>query len=358
MKGFMKLRLFLAIGSACFLQCSGLHAQTKPTSAPAAASPVGGENVTVAASTAPGGLRGIPVGRGGVTATTPTTAAPGYYSSSRDSIPPVIIRFGDDNEKVTANLEEDLSIMTHLISRTLERAASDDKVVSKLGVPMLLTGSGKSVRAMFVEGMGALFMIKVDFPVMGPSTEPTKESEKEGNDSEWSAARRELFGAPDAWSRTYQAEPKYNAEEVELLKTQLINALKNAANIRGLGSSESVTIAVFGHPAPTRAKDSLPGRRAGANHAAATDQAVNAVGQYPRALNQYSVTTSADTGRGTVLTLRATKSDITAFASGKLDPDAFKAKVRTASYVGSGYGVTSVNSWATSGSYFGNLQAR
>ena len=38
-----------------------------------------------------------------------------------------------------------------------------------LGVPMLLTGSGRSVRPMYLEGMGPLFMIKVNFPLMPPA---------------------------------------------------------------------------------------------------------------------------------------------------------------------------------------------
>ena len=50
--------------------------------------------------------------------------------------------------------------------------------------------------------------------------------------------------------------------------------------------------------------------------------------------------------QGTVLTLRAKKSDVDAFATGKLDFDAFQRKVEQNSYAGSGYGITSINSWS------------
>ena len=46
-----------------------------------------------------------------------------------------------------------------------------------------------------------------------------------------------------------------------------------------------------------------------------------------------------------MLSLRARKADIDAFSSGKLEYDSFKTKVSTAAYVGSGAGMTSINSW-------------
>jgi hypothetical protein len=56
-------------------------------------------------------------------------------------------------------------------------------------------------------------------------------------------------------------------------------------------------------------------------------------------------TDAANADKGTVLTLRARKADIDAFAGGKLDAEGFKAKVTTTAYAGSGTGTTSINSW-------------
>ena len=48
---------------------------------------------------------------------------------------------------------------------------------------------------------------------------------------------------------------------------------------------------------------------------------------------------------GTVLTLRVKKADIDSFARGDINYDAFEKKVDINTYLGSGYGITSLNSW-------------
>ena len=53
--------------------------------------------------------------------------------------------------------------------------------------------------------------------------------------------------------------------------------------------------------------------------------------------------------QGTVLALRVKKADVDAFATGKLDLEALEKKVGQHSYPGSGYGITSINSWSRSG---------
>jgi hypothetical protein len=250
-------------------------------------------------------------------------------SSSRgDSIPPVMIRFSQPDAKAAATLEEDLFVMARVLSRTLERAEAE-KVDYKMNVPMLLTGSGRSVRPMYLEGTGPLFMIKVNFPLI-PTPKPEAKSAKKANDdSEWDAAQRDLFDDAEVTYEEASSRNGYKEEQVELLKKELIGALKNAANIRGLRLDEFVNIAVFGQSSGARVKTvTLPGAAGGLTVTA---------GAYNSDL--------ANAGKGSVLTLRAKKSDIDAFAAGKLDAAAFKEKVAVTAYAGSGVGITSINSW-------------
>jgi len=104
-----------------------------------------------------------------------------------------------------------------------------------------------------------------------------------------------------------------DAAQVETLKTQVFTALKDATNIRSIKPGDFIAVTAFGPP--------------------------SAVGGKPGASEM----------RGTVLNIRVKKSDIDAYAANKLDLDQFKEKAVIAAYSGTGYGLTSINSWAKSG---------
>lgn len=326
----MKRLLTPAVG-AILLSFAGsaIWAQTDSSSGPPTSKPV--PPGLPAAPATPG--KALPPRAGGSVSVYAGNNKTGSYRTTAvsESSPPLVIRFDNMDPKVAASLEEDLSVMSHVIGRTLERAASDDKVVNKLGVPMLLTGSGRSVRAIYVEGVGPLFMIKVDFPLLG-TVEKEPAPENESDDSEWSAARRELYGSGGKWSREYHEDPRFSAEQVDTLRHELAAALKNAANIRGLKPSDFVSIAVFGSPGAT-------------GPVVATFSNGSS-----KSKNLYTTLVSGGSGRGTVLTLRVAKGDIDACAAGKLDQDAFEKKIHATTYVGSGYNVSSINSWSSGGS--------
>jgi hypothetical protein len=59
--------------------------------------------------------------------------------------------------------------------------------------------------------------------------------------------------------------------------------------------------------------------------------------------------------RGTVLTLRVKKSDVDAFAKGSLSYEEFQQRATVNAYVGSGHGITSLNSWIDGGRPIMNL---
>ena len=179
---------------------------------------------------------------------------------------------------------------------------------------------------MYVQGYGALFLTKVDFPLSPPpQAQQEKETKEEDVDPIWEQMKREMYTPEEARrSRTDdRPEEKYDAEKVENLKTTLIKALKHAANIRNLKPDESVILTVTGKvsqsgPLVTR---------------------VNIDGH-----NRYITTEPAGAATGsfspTVLTIRAKKADIDAFAKGKLSFDQFHQKTQLISYpyLGGGLG--------------------
>jgi hypothetical protein len=259
--------------------------------------------------TAPAAALNAPGEPGKPPRATRRSGATTYSATTRaDSIPPVVVRFSPVDPQANAALEQDIAVMARVLSRTLERADAE-KLNYKMGVPLLLTGAGKSVRPMYIEGTGPLFMIKVSFPVtLAAKTEP-RPAPEETEDSEWEQAERDVYG--DGEEPAEDRPSNFKQEQVDLLKRELLAAMKNATHIRNLGSNEFVNVVVFGQPLSSRSS--------------------------PR--------DSAAEAKGTVLTLRARKADIDSFAAGKLDEGAFRTRVTANSYYGSGAGLTSINSW-------------
>src|SRR6185436_16893178 len=136
------------------------------------------------------------------------------------------------------------------------------------------------------------------------------------------------------------------------LKTLLVRTLKNASNIRHLKPDEAVSISVFGSPSSTvrttrnKSADAPGANNFGNSPKPSKRTTSSAYGQVRFSSEAVVVTQSgSSSGQGTVMTVRAKKADIDAFAKGDLDQEAFAKKVTFNTYLRAGYDVTSVNSW-------------
>ena len=248
------------------------------------------------------------------------------------------VRFSPADSKAAQEMDEDLAVMGLLIDQAI------DEPQSAMGIDMVFTSGSRSVRGMYIEGAGALYMIKVSFPVLGPEKVEEKAQEKP-TDSEWDKARQALRGHKPSveWESSSRSTIQFDPKQVEALKKILLNTMKNGANFRHLKPDEHVSFAVFGRPSPIRATV----RR-------------NTLGEDKPSAGRgggYAVLwpSNGSEQQGTVMTLKSRKADIDAFANGQLDYDAFAGKVITTTYAGSGYGITSVNSWLQSGSGRGGV---
>jgi len=237
-----------------------------------------------------------------------------YLTSAREDVRPVIVQFSDKNDGFDA-LQEDLTILTTRIRKAIETPPDEDaEVLTRSDATVRRATAGSSVRSIYLDGFGALVFVKTSFPLMdAPAAE---QAAPEPNvDPEWNRAKQELLAEKrKALAMDVVSGQPYDAAQVETLKCQILSALKDAANIKSIKQGDFVAVTIFGPPtaAPGKASTTEP--------------------------------------RGTVLTLRAKKSDIDAYAAGILDATKFREKTTLAAYLGNGYGVTSVNSWAKSGS--------
>jgi len=248
-------------------------------------------------------------------------ATTGQYGGGRV----LVIPTAEIKPQDLVTLMEDMTVMCRIFDKRLGQSQPvrglRGRFSSSLGRTFLSQDS-RSTGAMYIQGYGALFLMKVDFLLSPPPEVPEeKETEEEDTDPLWTQMRQEIYAPEEAdrGRRTGERpEEKYDAEQVEELKETLIKTLKHAANIRNLKPDESVILTVIG--------------KAGQPAASASGRLYERL--YEEDYSRYIVSTRAGTGFSspTVLTIRAKKSDIDAFAKGQLSFDQFTQKTQLLSY--------------------------
>jgi hypothetical protein len=226
----------------------------------------------------------------------------------------LVIRSTEPDPKNQAALEEDLAVMSHILTKSLEELPGGPGNPNKImGIDVVFSPNAAPLRSLYLENYGAVFLLNVNFPLIAP---PEKHiDEKPAGDSAWDEARQELYGQRGQGG----GEPAedYNQDKVDKLKDILMETLKNATNIRGLAPEEFVTIWVCGgnssgHSRTRAIKNNSPGTLGG----------------------NIMIADQPSAGRRTVLTLRAKKSEIDSYAKGKLSPEDFRKHVRLIAYAG------------------------
>ena len=251
----------------------------------------------------------------------------------------LVIRTSDVDSKAQSNLEEDLAVMSRILDKTVAKKLDDDRGNRFMGINVLFGPGSGSIRNLFLEGYGALFLLNVNFPLLPPPEKAQPTKEKSETDSTWEEAKQELYGQSDAWAQAGKAfkfstsaspQQEYDKDKVDDLTESLLEALKNATNIRNLKADESITVCVFGGVSVAPGKAWL--KRAPSAPDADRDEVL--------------ITEPGD-GRpayGTIMTIRVKKSDADAFAKGKLNLEDFRKKASITTYAGDtgGWGGASV----------------
>lgn len=309
----------------------------------------------------PPGDRGEGFGRGGDSRSSYSTLTSSGQSrvmrldSRGRSARPVVVTSKPLDAKELATVEEDLGIMARLLEKEIEREAGPDGAPNAMGIALTrLEGRGPSV--MLLEGYGAVFTFTVRMPLTPPPARAMEKKPERPTDSPWERTRRELFGPPGEESRregssggqagrfeykapgggmtifggggggmgagswsTRELYLEYDAKKVEELKKSILEALKQAGNIRALKPDDYLTVVVqsggggggFGHvevAVETR-----------------TTTSSSTSGGPPRV--ETFVNREGGSGpRSGTLTVRAKKSDAEDFAKGKLTAEQFGKK--------------------------------
>jgi hypothetical protein len=236
-------------------------------------------------------------------------------------------------------INEDMNVMARIFEKNLEQdrittSRSSIFISSRDPFGTFLGGRG-DIQSMYLQGYGALFMLKVDFP-LSPSSEAKEEEETtektEEGDPVWLATKQQMF-EPERFDRRRRAdrpEVKYDPEKVENLKTTLIETLKHATNIRLLKPDESVILTVAGSGEATGTK--IITANVAGNSRQVIIQEKGANGKTSMKILNGNSLDDIGLSTPTVLVIRAKKSEIDAFAKGEMDFDKFRAGVQMFSY--------------------------
>jgi hypothetical protein len=228
----------------------------------------------------------------------------------------LVIQTSDPDATALANAEEDLSVMALILRKATGNAGGDER---RMVAGIEVFGSSSGARNIYLEGYGALFLLGVRFPLVAPPDKAEETKVKDTTSSDWADAREEYLNAERSnfdvqFDRVWQSVNRqpaedYEADKVEELTTSLLDSLKNATHIRSLKPADYVTVVIQGAEAvrpekkSSRAKGSTSSRR-------------------------------SDSDRNeTVMTVRAKKSDVDAFAKGNLDLAGFRKKAAVHTYL-------------------------
>jgi len=242
-------------------------------------------------------------------------------------------------------ITEDMSVMSYIFDEKLGHAhLLSPRGYGGYGDLKLFGGYGgggyfglerSATQSIYLDGYGALFLMKVDFLLSPPAEIPEEEKPEEGVDPVWQEAKQKIF-EPDKGERRRSAsrtrpEEKYDAEKVEELKRKLIRALKHAANIRNLKPDEQVILSVTGRGESGKVTTEVKvipesGQILVVSQSGDREEARLYSGS--KKAEADLLASQMGLSSPTVMTIRAKKADVDAFSKGELDFDKFRQKVQ------------------------------
>jgi len=265
-----------------------------------------------------------------------------------------------------AAITEDMQVMSYILDERFKETRRIQGVFIDFGD--FFGRDNRQTEATYLQGYGVLFAMEVNFAFSPPPAQQKPESEQPGEqvDSTWQRAKQEVFSPQESPGVGMSGSPdEYNSRMVEELQRDLIATLQHAANIRALQPDEWVILTViggrpqFGGPVPMMGGfSSMPGGSAGAmggmggfgggvyggmgtgmgggmmygGMGGGMGGGMMGGGMGGMGMGMGGMAGAGEFSPATVLTIRAKKSDIDAFANGEIDFERFKENVKTLMY--------------------------
>lgn len=245
--------------------------------------------------------------------------APGVRSVSQ----PLVVATSQKGASEAPNLQEDLTVMSRILTKGLEQEFGRGGHESAMGIVLSALPGARRPQSLYLEGYGAVFLLNVNFPLVAPPAKEEEKAEKSDN-STWEKTKQELYGPKPGIVRLFDGSQtgeaaQFNTDQVDRLKKEILESLKNATNIRDLKTDESITVAVSGPRAGSSTARVRHIYRKSANSGRAD------VGYAPSPAGR-------SVGRESTLSIRVKKSDVDGLAKGALSDEEFAKRAQVAAY--------------------------
>jgi hypothetical protein len=146
-----------------------------------------------------------------------------------------------------AEIIEDMQVMSHILDERFKETRRIQGVFTDFGD--FFGRDNRQTEAIYLQGYGVLFSMEVNFAFFSGPKQQEQQAEQtaENVDSTWQKARQQVFSPGDSrGSGGSDSAEEYNSRMVEELKQDLITTLKHATNIRGVQPDEWIILTVIG----------------------------------------------------------------------------------------------------------------
>ena len=246
----------------------------------------------------------------------------------------LVIPNTDIKAEDVAAITQDMQVMSHIFDKIFQGPRLIEGVFMDYGE---FFGRGsRTTQAIYLQDYGTLFLLEVDFPFSPPPETTVKEEQPEEADSVWQQARQEIF-SQTVEVRLQPSEDKYDAEKVKELKSRLVKALKHTANIRSIKPEEWIILTVHGADQKAGGIVTYELHTQGVSKPISSNARSGFEGGYGFGGGAGGgagfggggiIGPGQKASQGSVMTIRAKKSDVDDYANGKLSFEQFEEKVQ------------------------------
>lgn len=244
------------------------------------------------------------------------------YGSMFNSSPDLlVVPAAASKTQEIAEIQEDMRIM----ARILENELKEFDLVKPHVWPI---GQGRhSIEGLYLDGYGLVFELQVEFPLVSQGEEEKQDDEEEPVDKVWHQTKREIYAPDRGRHEDKNKEEDYDAEKVVELKETVAQILKHATNIRSLKADECVTIIVTSQKDTGNnrlmysAGDGMSGY--GGGYGVGVGSGYGMMG---------NMAGSGSTKAISVLAIKASKSNIDAYATEEMDSKQFQTELQVTLY--------------------------